>query len=172
MNTKKLIGIIAGLVSGLLFGAGMIISGMADPKVVTAFLDLTGEWDPSLIFVMGGALLVFTPCYHLIIKKRQRALSGNTFQWPSNTKVDSTLIAGSVIFGLGWGISGICPGPAMSSIGGGSSTILAFVLSMLVGIVHANQYLLGRFPLPFVGYRKTREQDVPATATQPLKVTE
>jgi uncharacterized membrane protein YedE/YeeE len=154
MSKSKKIRILIGWLSGALFGAGMIVSGMVDPNKVIGFLNVTGDWDPSLIFVMGGAIAVFAPIYHLVIKKRTHAISGDLFTWTSNTKVDGTLIWGAVIFGAGWGLAGFCPGPAMSSIGGGTNIILAFVLSMLVGIVHANQYLAGRFPLPFVGYRK------------------
>lgn len=154
MTQAKLIRIIAALISGVLFGAGMIISGMVDPVKVTGFLDISGNWDPSLAFVMGGALAVFTPFYHLVIKKRKQAISGDKFSWTSNTTVDSTLISGAVIFGIGWGLAGFCPGPAVASIGGGSNIVLAFVLAMLVGIVSANQYLAGRLPLPFAGYRK------------------
>lgn len=158
MDRSKVIRIVIGMISGLLFGAGMIVSGMADPDVVTAFLDFSGDWDPSLAFVMGGALLVFAPCYHLIIKRRKTAISGDEFKWPENTKIDKTLVSGAMIFGVGWGIAGFCPGPVISSVGSGSNIILAFILSMLVGIVHANQYLAGRFPLPFVGYRKVGEK--------------
>ncbi|MGF1719310.1 YeeE/YedE family protein [Vibrio kyushuensis] len=149
--------IVVGLISGALFGSGMIVSGMADPEVVLAFLDVTGQWNPSLIFVMGGALMVFTPFYHLVIKKRTAAIDGAKFNWPVKPKIDSTLLTGSVIFGVGWGIAGICPGPAVSSISGGSNVILVFVLSMLVGITLAKQYLSGRLPLPFVGARKQNE---------------
>ena len=151
---SKILRIIIGWISGALFGTGMIISGMTDPKNVINFLDIFGQWDPSLAFVMGGALLVFTPIYHLIIKKRKTAISGDKFAWTSNTSIDGTLLSGAIIFGAGWGLAGFCPGPVISSIGGGSNIILAFTLSMIVGMVHANQYLAGRFPLPIVGYRK------------------
>lgn len=154
LSKSKLIRIIIGWISGGLFGSGMIISGMVDPNKVIAFLDITGDWDPSLAFVMGGALLVFTPMYHFVIKKRTTAISGDKFNWTSNNNVDGTLISGAVIFGAGWGLAGFCPGPVIASIGGGSNIILAFTLSMIVGMVHANQYLAGRFPLPIVGYRK------------------
>ncbi|GLS92563.1 transporter [Psychromonas marina] len=154
MSKSKKIRILIGFISGALFGAGMIISGMVDPTKVIGFLNVTGDWDPSLMFVMGGALAVFTPIYHLVIKKRKTAISGDAFTWTTNTTIDGTLIWGAIIFGAGWGLAGFCPGPAIASIGGGTNIILAFVLSMLVGIVHANQYLAGRFPLPFVGYRK------------------
>jgi len=154
MTKSKVIGIFIGLISGLLFGSGMIISGMVNPDKVIAFLDITGNWDPSLAFVMGGALAVFSPIYHFFIKKRKHAISGDKFSWTSNTTIDGTLISGAVIFGIGWGLAGFCPGPVVTSLGGGSNIILAFILSMIVGMVHANQYLAGRFPLPIVGYRK------------------
>lgn len=154
MSKSKKIRIVIGFISGVLFGSGMIISGMVDPNKVIAFLDIFGEWDPSLAFVMGGALLVFTPMYHLVIKKRRVSISGDTFSWTSNKTIDGTLISGAVIFGAGWGLAGFCPGPVIASVGGGSNIILAFVLSMIVGMVHASQYLAGRFPLPIVGYRK------------------
>jgi uncharacterized membrane protein YedE/YeeE len=154
MSKSKRIRILMGLISGALFGSGMIISGMVNPEKVIGFLNITGDWDPSLIFVMGGALAVFTPIYHLVIKKRSHAISGDPFTWTTNTTVDGTLIWGAIIFGVGWGLAGFCPGPAIASVAGGTNIILAFILSMLVGIIHANQYLAGRFPLPFVGYRK------------------
>ena len=153
-SKAKIIRIVTGWISGALFGSGMIISGMVDPNKVIAFLDIFGEWDPSLAFVMGGALIVFTPIYHFVIKKRKKAINGDLFKWTSNTTVDATLISGAVIFGAGWGLAGLCPGPAIASIGGGSNIILAFTLSMIVGMVGANQYLAGRLPLPIVGYRK------------------
>ena len=154
MSKSQITRIIVGIISGVLFGTGMIISNMVNPEKVIGFLDVTGNWDPSLAFVMAGALAVFTPFYHLVIKKRAQSVSGDKFSWTSNTNVDSTLIAGAVIFGAGWGLAGFCPGPAAASIGSGSNIILAFILSMIVGMVHAKQYLLGRFPLPIVGYRK------------------
>ncbi len=103
MNRTKVIQLASALVSGLLFGAGMVVSGMADPQKVLAFLDITGQWDPSLMFVMGGALLIFAPFYHLVIKKRKHALNGDELNFPATNKVDSTLVTGSIIFGLGWG---------------------------------------------------------------------
>lgn len=154
ITPHKIFNVITALIAGLLFGAGMIISGMVDPKKVIGFLDIAGNWDPSLAFVLGGALIVFTPVYHLVIKKRQRAVNGESFSWTSNTTVDRTLISGSVIFGIGWGLAGFCPGPVVTSVGGGSNIILAFIICMIVGIVHANQYLAGRISLPLVGYRK------------------
>ncbi|WP_295891045.1 YeeE/YedE family protein [uncultured Vibrio sp.] len=131
---------VVSLVSGVLFGAGMIVSGMADPSVVLAFLDVTGDWDPSLIFVMGGALAVFAPVYHIVIKKRKKAVNGTEYNWPKSPKVDRKLVTGSIIFGIGWGIAGICPGPAVSSLSGGSTIIITFVLCMLAGMAMANIY--------------------------------
>lgn len=122
------------LIAGLLFGAGMNISGMVDPQNIFAFLDITGEWDPSLAFVMGGALLVFTPIYHIVIKPRKTSLDGKKLSLPTNTNIDRKLLIGAAIFGLGWGIGGICPGPALSSVTGGSIEILAFIASMLMGM--------------------------------------
>lgn len=154
MTKLKIIRICVALIAGLLFGMGMIISNMVDPAKVIGFLDITGNWDPSLIFVMGGALAVFTPIYHLVIKKRRNALNGDKFTWTSNTTIDGTLICGALIFGAGWGLAGFCPGPAIASVGSGTNIILAFILSMIIGIILAKQYLQGRLPLPFVGYRK------------------
>lgn len=142
------------LVSGILFGCGMIISQMIDPLKVIRFLDITGNWDPSLALVMGGALAVFTPCYHLLIKPRSHAVNGEKFSCTSNRKIDAKLISGAAIFGAGWGLAGICPGPAMASIGGGSLTIAAFVISMLFGMMLAKQYLQGKLLVPFIGQRK------------------
>ena len=122
------------LLSGVLFGAGMNISGMVDPANIFAFLDITGDWDPSLSFVMGGALLVFTPFYHFIIKSHSKSVDGKAFSLPTNTKIDRKLILGASIFGLGWGIGGICPGPAVASLGEGSITIISFIASMLIGM--------------------------------------
>ena len=117
LSKSKKIRIVIGGISGVLFGSGMIISGMADPNKVIAFLDIFGEWDPSLAFVMGGALLVFTPIYHFVIKKRKTAISGDKFTWSSNNSIDGTLISGAVIFGAGWGLAGFCPGPAVGAAG-------------------------------------------------------
>ncbi|CDT73723.1 hypothetical protein VCR14J2_300045 [Vibrio coralliirubri] len=125
--------IVIGLLAGLLFGAGMIISGMVDPNKVLGFLDITGDWDISLAFVMGGALLVFAPFYHLVIKKRAKAINGEPLD-SFSTLIDRKLILGSTAFGLGWGIAGFCPGPAVTSLSGGNPTVWLFVLSMLVGM--------------------------------------
>ncbi|MCG9662590.1 hypothetical protein VME0621_00290 [Vibrio mediterranei] len=122
------------IVAGLLFGAGMIISGMSDPKNVIAFLDVTGHWSPDLAFVMGGALLVFSPSYWLIIRKRKEPVCADSFGLSDNKKIDGQLLSGAALFGLGWGIAGICPGPAIASMANGSYSVLGFAVTMLVGM--------------------------------------
>ncbi len=121
------------LFTGFLFGVGLMVSGMTDPAKVIGFLDVTGNWNPSLAFVMGGALLVFMPSYFFLIKPRTKALNGDTYKLASNSKLDRPLIMGAVFFGLGWGLVGICPGPAITLLGSASINALLFILAMLVG---------------------------------------
>ena len=123
-----------GLITGLLFGLGLAISGMILPQKVQNFLDVTGNWDPSLILVMGGALLVFMPGYFLLVKPRQRALNGEVFHLPSKRQIDRRLLVGSALFGIGWGLGGVCPGPALANLAGISLPLLAFMVAMLLGI--------------------------------------
>ena len=144
MHYSSLFRIAVAAVAGLLFGAGMVISEMVDPNKVTAFLNVTGAWDPSLAFVMGGALLVFTPIYHGVIKKRQTAVSGEPLQLSHKKKVDAPLILGASLFGIGWGLAGFCPGPVVSSLSSMNPVILVFIVFMLLGMMLANQYLAGR----------------------------
>ena len=118
---------------GLLFGLGLIISGMTDPSKVIGFLDLAGAWDPSLAFVMGGAVLIGAGAF-TIAKKRQRSLLGAPMQLSSATELDKGLLIGSLIFGIGWGISGFCPGPAVVSAAAGQPKAWIFVASMLAGM--------------------------------------
>ncbi|MDO9049416.1 MAG: YeeE/YedE family protein [Methylobacter sp.] len=118
---------------GLLFGLGLIISGMTDPSKIIAFLDLAGDWDPSLIFVMGGAILIGAVAF-TIAKKRQRSLLGAPMQLPSETELDKGLLIGSLVFGIGWGLSGFCPGPAVVSAASGQPKAWIFVASMLSGM--------------------------------------
>ncbi|CAM2890636.1 YeeE/YedE family protein [Vibrio neptunius] len=124
---------VSALVSGLLFGMGMALSGMINPENVIGFLDVTGAWNPSLAFVMGGALLVFTPAYHFLIKPQARALSGEVFSLPTKVQLDSKLICGAALFGVGWGLAGICPGPAITSLAFGNFDIVIFLASMVLG---------------------------------------
>jgi len=140
MHLSKLLTLFIACLSGALFGTGMIISEMVDPNKVIGFLNITGNWDPSLALVMGGALAVFTPFYHLVIKKRAIALNGDKLPSPVNQHIDRKLIIGATFFGAGWGLAGFCPGPAITSISGGSEIVLLFIASMLLGIIAANNY--------------------------------
>ncbi len=118
---------------GLLLGLGLIISGMTDPAKVIAFLDLAGDWNPALAFVMGGAILIGTGAF-TIAKKRQRSLLGAPMHLPSATKLDKRLLIGSLVFGVGWGIAGFCPGPAIVSAAAGQPKAWIFVAAMLAGM--------------------------------------
>ena len=118
---------------GLLFGIGLILSGMTDPGKVIGFLDLTGAWDPSLALVMGGAILVGVFAFALA-KKRTTTFLGGALQLPSSNAIDKRLLAGSLLFGVGWGLAGFCPGPAIVSLGSGQPKAAVFVLAMLVGM--------------------------------------
>jgi uncharacterized membrane protein YedE/YeeE len=125
--------IIINIAAGLLFGVGLIISGMADPAKVLNFLDVTGTWDPSLAFVMGGAIAVALPGYWLVFR-RSKPLLADRFSLPPETAVDPRLVAGAAIFGIGWGLAGFCPGPAIVALALGAVGTLAFVPAMLLGI--------------------------------------
>ncbi|MYM73010.1 YeeE/YedE family protein [Duganella sp. FT109W] len=125
--------IIISFVAGLIFGIGLIISGMADPAKVLAFLDLAGLWNPSLIFVMAGAIGIGFFAF-LWAKSRKTTLLGGEMKLPSATKIDRRLIIGAVMFGIGWGIAGFCPGPALVGLGMGLPKALIFVAAMLAGM--------------------------------------
>lgn len=122
------------LAAGLLFGLGLIVSGMADPAKVLGFLDLAGHWDPSLALVMAGAIAIGMPAFTLA-RRRSRSLLGAPMQLPTARGIDRRLVLGSVLFGVGWGLAGICPGPALVLLGMGSLKGLAFVLAMLAGML-------------------------------------
>lgn len=126
------------LVAGLLFGLGMMMSGMVDPSKVIGFLNIAGPWDPSLAFVMGGAVLVFMPMYLLVIKKREAPVCAKDFKLSTNRNIDRRLVIGATLFGVGWGIAGICPGPAITSLSGFNPAMMVFIVAMLLGIVVAN----------------------------------
>ncbi len=117
---------------------------MIDPAKVIGFLDISGSWDPSLAFVMGGALAVFMPSYFLIIKPRKQSVSGEAFCTPTNKNIDGRLLSGAAIFGLGWGLAGICPGPAVASLALGNVSIVVFFLAMLVGSLFAKAIITHR----------------------------
>jgi uncharacterized protein len=119
--------------SGLVFGIGLIASGMTDPAKVKGFLDLAGAWDPSLGLVMGGAIAVGVGAFALA-KRRERSWTGQRMELPRSTVIDARLLGGGVLFGVGWGVAGYCPGPALVAAGGGSASAGLFVLAMLAGM--------------------------------------
>jgi uncharacterized membrane protein YedE/YeeE len=123
---------IISLLTGIMFGAGLCISGMVNPAKVIGFLDITGQWDPSLAFVMGGGLTVMIVA-NLIGRKMNRPLYAEYWRLPTKEKIDSTLLIGSAIFGIGWGVGGFCPGPALTAIAYSNSTLLLGVAAYLVG---------------------------------------
>ncbi|MGB7479345.1 MAG: YeeE/YedE family protein [Burkholderiaceae bacterium] len=125
--------IFVALISGLLFGIGLIVSGMTNPAKVIGFLDIAGQWDPSLGFVMGGAILVGLPAFRLAAR-RSVSLLGAPLALPTATQIDRRLVLGSLAFGVGWGLAGFCPGPAISSLLTGSAKPVLFVAAMLAGM--------------------------------------
>jgi hypothetical protein len=125
--------IIASLIAGTLMGAGLMISGMMNPNKVLSFLDIFGNWDPTLIFVMGGAIFAALPGFWLS-RRLTKPLLANNFQLPDKKNFDRGLVGGAAIFGVGWGLVGLCPGPAISAITTGSPQVIVFVISMTVGM--------------------------------------
>ena len=120
------------LLAGALFGLGLAISRMTDPDKVLNFLDLAGRWDPSLALVMGGALAVSMPGFAWV-RRRARVLTDAASQSPSPQRIDARLLAGSALFGIGWGIAGYCPGPALANLTHGTTEALVFVIALLTG---------------------------------------
>ncbi len=120
-------------VAGLVFGFGLLISGMTNPAKVIGFLDLAGQWDPSLALVMAGAIAVGVVAFALV-KRRQTTYLGLPMSLPLATHIDRRLVIGSVMFGVGWGLAGICPGPALVLLGAGAAKGLIFVAAMLAGM--------------------------------------
>ncbi len=121
------------LLAGLLFGLGLILSGMTDPAKVLGFLDLAGNWDPSLAFVMGGALLVGSLVFPFATK-RPKSILGDALRLPMATRIDRRLVLGGLTFGVGWGLAGYCPGPALASLAQGGTKPLLFFVAMLAGM--------------------------------------
>ena len=129
---------------GLLFGAGLIVSGMSNPAKVLNFLDIAaisaGTWDASLAFVMAGAIAVTFIGFRLVTR-RDRPVFGDTFHLPTAQDIDGRVLAGPAIFGIGWGLAGFCPGPAFTALGGGTVDAALFVTSMLIGMVGARWWV-------------------------------
>lgn len=123
----------AAAIAGVLFGAGLMISGMTRPDKVVGFLDITGAWDPSLAFVMGGAIAVHFVAYRLVPKMKS-PIFGGTFAIPTRRDIDPRLLIGAALFGAGWALAGYCPGPALTSLVTGTADIFVFVGAMVVGM--------------------------------------
>ena len=129
------------LISGIIFGIGLIVSQMINPEKVLGFLNLFGNWDPSLAFVMVGALIVSSPLFHLI-KNKDKPLFAEKFDYSNNKEINNKLILGSALFGAGWGLGGLCPGPAISSIALLNINSIIFIAAMFIGF-----YLVKYFKL-------------------------
>lgn len=126
--------VLTSLLAGLVFGLGLMVSGMANPAKVLGFLDLAGRWDPSLALVMAGAIAVGSVAF-LLAKNRTRSLLGAEMKLPTTSHIDRRLVVGSALFGMGWGVAGFCPGPGLVALGMGESKALVFVAAMLAGMV-------------------------------------
>ncbi|MDQ3031196.1 MAG: YeeE/YedE family protein [Myxococcota bacterium] len=144
----------AALAAGLLFGVGLVVSGMTVPAKVIGFLDFAGAWDPTLMFVMAGAIAVHAVVYRLV-RRRASPLFADAFQVPTRKDIDARLVLGAAIFGVGWGLGGYCPGPAVSSLVTGSLSPLAFVAAMLGAM-----WAVGRLD------RRARRPEGPKRATR------
>lgn len=133
------------LLAGAVFGLGLIVSGMSNPAKVLGFLDLGGSWNPSLAFVMLGAILVGTVAFS-VARKRKLSILGAPMQLPTERRIDRRLVIGSMLFGIGWGIVGLCPGPALVDLGMGQQKAVIFVIAMVGGMVlfEALEMLRGR----------------------------
>ena len=130
---KGFSGLLSSFLIGLLFGFGLSLSEMTNPARVLGFLDITGKWDPTLLFVMVGALLVSVPCFQLL-PKLEKPLFEKRFNLPTLIKIDLKLIIGAILFGIGWGLAGLCPGPSFVALVTFKFEIILFMLSMLTGI--------------------------------------
>lgn len=126
--------LLASFAAGGLFGAGLLISQMTNPDKVLSFLDIFGDWDPSLAFVMGAALIVTLIGYRFVLRRSAPLFEGR-FRLPTRTDIDGRLIGGAALFGAGWGLAGLCPGPAMASLSFGGLPVLVFVVAMLAPIL-------------------------------------
>jgi uncharacterized membrane protein YedE/YeeE len=132
--------IVAAFAIGIVFALGLVVSEMVNPARVIGFLDVAGQWDATLLLVMVGALAVTVPAFPLILR-RSAPLLADRFSLPAKTSLDQPLLLGAAIFGVGWGIGGFCPGPALAALASGSANVLMFVAAMVLG-----QWLAARFP--------------------------
>jgi uncharacterized protein len=129
--------IVSALVIGAMFGTGIAIAGMGNPAKVLNFFDVAGSWDPSLLFVMASALAITAVGYRIVFATRPQPVYATRYDLPSNRRIDPPLVAGSAVFGIGWGISGFCPGGAIPALGLGTVEPAIFIASMIAGIVAA-----------------------------------
>jgi uncharacterized membrane protein YedE/YeeE len=127
------------LLAGIIFGAGLTLSDMVNPARVSNFLDFAGSWDPTLMFVMAGGLAVTTLGYRLIFR-RDSPVAGGKFHLPTQRQIDLPLVGGSALFGVGWGLAGICPGPALTDLVALEPKVFVFVAAMLVGMIAASAW--------------------------------
>ena len=133
---------LSSLISGIIFGLGLTISGMLNPSKVLGFLNIFEDWDPSLMFVMVGAILIFSPL-HFVFKKKSKPIFAKVFTFPSKKDIDKNLIIGASLFGAGWGLVGLCPGPAISAISFLNTDVYLFVLFMFFGFFLNNLFKIG-----------------------------
>jgi uncharacterized protein len=130
---------IVALIAGLMFALGLVVSGMTQPAKVIGFLDITGKWDPSLAFVMGGALLVTLIAFAITPRSGKRPWFAEKFELPTRKDIDIKLVGGAVLFGIGWGLAGYCPGPAFASLYAGGLDIVVFMVAMMGGMFVATR---------------------------------
>ncbi|MGB0630925.1 MAG: DUF6691 family protein [Alphaproteobacteria bacterium] len=140
---KSFSGVLAALAVGVVFGIGLAVSGMMNPAKVLGFLDFAGDWDPTLGLVMAGALTAAAPGF-AIARKKPAPLIGSEFHIPENRSVDLPLVAGALLFGIGWGIVGFCPGPAIAAAGTGLGDVYVFVVAMIAGMALFRLYAIWR----------------------------
>ncbi len=141
--------IVTAFLTGTIFGLGLSVSTMINPARVIGFLDVAGRWDPTLLFVMGGALLVTSLFFPLILRRKAPLLCGQ-FALPTKTKIDRPLLVGAMLFGIGWGLAGFCPGPALAALASASPRVILFVAAMIAGQwlearAEASKFLRGFF---------------------------
>ncbi|MGA2127206.1 MAG: DUF6691 family protein [Xanthobacteraceae bacterium] len=139
--------IVAALAAGVVFGTGLTVSGMIEPRRVLGFLDVFGHWDPTLAIVMAAALVVVMPGFALL-KRRGAPLFASAFAWPDRTGIDRPLVAGAALFGVGWGLVGLCPGPALVNLATLSPKVFAFVVAMAIGAGARDMLSRSRAPRP------------------------
>ena len=135
--------LLGALMSGLVFGFGLVISGMTQPAKILGFLDIFGVWDPTLAFVMGAALAVSLPGFYFA-RRRERPLLTAHFRWPTRREIDAPLIGGAALFGIGWGLVGLCPGPAIVNLATFLPQIIVFVVAMGAGMLALDRWRGGR----------------------------